>query len=68
MRRSKRLEKLLELFERNAELPENLEEEGRPNFLPGVEGYGYGTPVGMIPTLVATGLSLSDEPRLLATL
>jgi hypothetical protein len=37
---------LLELFKRDAELPENFEEERRANFSPGMEGDRHGRPSG----------------------
>jgi hypothetical protein len=39
----------LELVERDSELSEDLEEEGRPDFPSSVDRNGDGTPVGMVP-------------------
>jgi hypothetical protein len=55
------LAEFLKLLERDAELPQNLEEERRADFLSAMDGNCDSPTVWMGPTLVAAGLAGPDE-------
>jgi hypothetical protein len=50
------LEQLQKFFRRNAELPEDLEEQGRPDLAAAVERNRNRPAIWMVPSLVTSGL------------
>src|SRR6266508_3426512 len=58
------LTEALELLQREAELPEDLVEEGRPDLSSAMDGNRHGPAIGMVPPLLASGLSTLDEAEL----
>src|SRR5256885_3868664 len=55
------LPQVVEFFQRNAELTKNLIEEWRPDFASAMDRNRNASPVRMIPSFVAAGLSCEHE-------
>jgi hypothetical protein len=55
---------LLELLERHAKLPQDLEEERRTDLAPAVNWNRHGSAVRMVPAFVTSGLPVLDETEL----
>jgi hypothetical protein len=60
--RARPLTEALEFFQGEAELAEDLVEERRSDLSATMDGNRHGPAIGMVPALVASGLSTPHEP------